>query len=342
MTANAFREELSSAVEESIESVRFGILQGMIRSSHAIITYTPQIRFSETPDHFIAELLGAKGLNRKEPIKIISRSFEKITDATTYINGLHKNNGVNVPLLELNSINNSISWLTLSPGTDHIQIEERLGIKLIQNSIRNSVSNIALEIGSKCDKTILQNVDLLRHENSNIYYRHIESLILIRKDNYTRKQFRDWIRTTIEALFKTTGKVLGITMSDDNVNQRLAKDLFSLSEQSISERILDLFIQNHSDLFANALNYKRALSQVELVWQSRDNNDPHKSIPDFFMEREDGRYHILDLKKGFLGRTIVKGKTGRRRFIDYIGELIAQLNEYERYFLNESNQKYAM
>lgn len=341
MTANAFKEELSSAVEESIEAVRNGIRQGSLRSSHSIVTFTPQIRFSETPHHFIAELLGAKDLKTNKPIKIVSRSFEKIADATTYINGLHKNNGNNVPLLSLNSIKNSISWLTLSPGTDYIQIEERLGIKLILEGLTNSTSNIALEIGNKCDKTIIQNVDLLRHENSNIYYRHIESLILVRKDNYTRKEFRNWIRAEMEALFKS-GKVLGITMSDDNVNQRLAKGLFSLSEQAISERVLDLFIQNHSDLFANALNYKRALSQIELEWQVGDSNDPQKSIPDFFMEREDGKYHILDLKKGFLGRTIVKGKSGRRRFIDYVGELIAQLSEYERYFSNELNKKYAM
>lgn len=341
MTAKAFREELSSAIEESIEAVRNGIRQGSLRSSHSIITFTPQIRFSETPDHFIAELLGAKDLRKDEPIKIVSRSFENIADATTYINGLHKNNGNNVPLIELNSVNNSISWLTLCPGTDYIQIEERLGIRPVLESIKNSVSNIAIGIGSECDKLIIQNVDLLRHECSNIYYRHIESLILIKKNNYTRNEFRDWIRAKIETLFQS-GKVLGVTMCEDNVNKRLAKDLFSLSEQSITERVLDLFIQSHSDLFANALNYKRALSQIELEWQARDSNDPQKSIPDFFMEREDGKYHILDLKKGFLGIPIVKGKSGRRRFIDYVGELIAQLSEYERYFSNEQNQKYAM
>ncbi|REG99387.1 hypothetical protein [Flavobacterium aquicola] len=59
------------------------------------------------------------------------------------------------------------------------------------------------------------------------------------------------------------------------------------------------------------------------------------------MESKDGTYHIVDLKKGFLGRKLVKGKIERERFIDYVAELVAQLINYERYFEESENRDYA-
>lgn len=54
------------------------------------------------------------------------------------------------------------------------------------------------------------------------------------------------------------------------------------------------------------------------------------------MERHDGGYDILDLKKALIPKVTI-GKMNRLRFSSYVRELIAQLDGYRRYFSSPEN-----
>jgi len=120
-----------------------------------------------------------------------------------------------------------------------------------------------------------------------------------------------------------------------------ARELTSLTDQNVNERIIDRFIQAHSKHFSNALGYKKALSKVELKWMDGDSTDPKSSSPDYLMQRKDGYFDILDLKTSMLKyNSLTRGGKSRCRFNAYVSELIAQLIGYERYFKRDKNSKW--
>ena len=60
------------------------------------------------------------------------------------------------------------------------------------------------------------------------------------------------------------------------------------------------------------------------------------------MEREDGFFDILDLKKALLKQSItVKARPRGIRFNWYVSNLIAQLMDYRRYFDCKTNREWA-
>lgn len=67
-----------------------------------------------------------------------------------------------------------------------------------------------------------------------------------------------------------------------------------------------------------------------------------KNNPDLVIERRDGFFDIVDLKTIIdKSKNITKGAHKRRRFIDYVNEGIAQLNNYRDYFRYEKNRNHA-
>ena len=341
MTIEEFEKVITEAFNETLSFVKKEYFAGSLKFPNKP-TYTSQLRLAISPHHFIAELIGAKNFYEKQKIKITTRSPEHIIDVNTFFVSGGKVEKNEVPFIDISKAENfSIFGLFVAPGTDKSSTEDRLGIKLNNIGITNDISTIPLLFGPDSNLTTLSNVDFLRKKGSNIYYRHINVAFVVKKTQDVT-QFRKWLRDKLNEVWNNK-HVLGVNYkSQDNPNLRMAKQLLSLSEQNISERVIDKFINEHAILFAKSMNYKRAIPQVTLNWIDREENDPKQSIPDYFMELQNGLFHILDLKKGFLGRDIIKGRIGRKRFIDYVAELVAQLKEYERYFDKEANRKFAL
>jgi hypothetical protein len=120
--------------------------------------------------------------------------------------------------------------------------------------------------------------------------------------------------------------------------------LLSLTDQDMAEGVLDRFIKTHNASFCSALGYKDALSQHSLkIIDNEGLEDRETLIPDYLMVKQDGTIDILDLKTAALKKhqnSLLKGGKARCRFKDYVGELIAQLYGYRRYFEIESNLKW--
>ncbi|WP_281309444.1 hypothetical protein [Flavobacterium flavigenum] len=336
MTVKEFENQLKESLINYYEFTRKNIFNNNIKSINQL-TYNSQIRIGETNEHFIVELLGAKNFYPEIGISLSTRAVETVISINHFILGSKKNFDNDMAVLDFSGSFCNITGIHLSSAKDIKETESRIGIKIIKDGIRKEKSTIPLKFDKNSNNSIMQEVDLLRTESSRIYYRYIKTLIIVEK-SYTLINFKNWLENKIKEKWDLN-HFIGINHNSNH--NTLSKSLFSLSEQNISERIIDKFISDHVEQFATSMGYKRALPQIKLKWKDKNDKDPSESIPDYIVESKDGYYHIIDLKKGFLGKDLVKGKIGRKRFIDYVCELIAQLKNYERYFDKQANRDYA-
>jgi hypothetical protein len=166
-------------------------------------------------------------------------------------------------------------------------------------------------------------------------YRHIAAATVFIKDS-DEKKIIDYF-----AKLYSRGCLFGVNIGQ-GINETFAQQLLSLADQPVHERIVDHFIQEHAQVFARALGYVRALPQRPLTWVQRNPKvDPSESIPDYLLEKGDGYYDILDLKRGLLPLDLVKQQSGRNRFCDYGYALIRQLGFYGKYFESQQNAQWA-
>lgn len=338
MQIKEFENEIIESMIHSYEFIRKRYFDKSIEFPNKP-TYNSQIRIAETQEHFIAELLGSNEFVIDKKAQISTRAFEKVDSINRFIIGIDKIDDSEIPILDFRNSSCNLSGIFLASSIDKKETENRLGIGIANDGIRKESATLPIQFGNETNNSFLHQIELLRTKTSYIYYRHISFLVIIKKTD-SLFEFRDCFREHLERKWNNNTPV-GIDYSSDSVNIRMSRSLISLSEQNITERILDKYIMQHSKMFANSMNYKRALPQIELKWIKRNDEDPSISIPDYLMQSNDGAYHIIDLKKGFLGRKLVKGKIGRERFIDYVTELVAQLINYERYFDESENRDYA-
>lgn len=338
MEIKEFENEIIESMIHSYEFIRKRYFDKSIQFPNKP-TYNSQIRIAETQEHYIAELLGSKDFKINKKAEITKRAIEKVDNINSFVLGVDKISNSEIAILDFSKSSCNLGGIFLASSSDQKETENRLGIGIVKDGIRKESATIPIQFGKETSNSLLHQIELLRTVNSNIFYRHISFVVIVKKST-SLIEFRNWFREHLEQKWNDCVPV-GIDFSPDSVNIRISRSLISLSEQNITERILDKYIGQHSELFANSMNYKRALPQIELKWIKRNDNDPKISIPDYLMESKDGTYHIVDLKKGFIGRKLIKGKIGRERFIDYVAELVAQLINYERYFEESENRDYA-
>ncbi len=338
MDSKEFENEIKKSLIQSYEFIRERYFNKSIKFPNKP-TYNSQLRIAETREHFIAEILGNKDFKIDKVAKLTTRAVEKITDINSFILGVNKLSKNEVAILDISKSKCDIGGIFIASSRDISETKNRLGIRIVNDGILKESATVPILFGKESNNSFLHQVELLRTKGSNIFYRHISFIIIVRK-SIQKIDFSNQFKEYLEKKWEKSVPI-GIDYSVDTINVRMARSLISLSEQNITERILDKFIGQHSKMFSKSMGYKKALPQIGLKWLNREDDDPELSIPDYLMESEDGTYHIVDLKKGFLGRKIVKGKIGRERFIDYVAELVAQLTNYERYFDKKENLEFA-
>ena len=159
---------------------------------------------------------------------------------------------------------------------------------------------------------LFRRVDLIRTDSLRVLFRTISTAFVVRKSEEATN-LSSWLIQTAQgyANNKDYFDILGLNIGFDASYEGFARQLASLSDLKVSEPTIDRLIQTHAHLFAKALGYRRALSQIELQWIKREDNDPIISKPDYFLEREDGFFDILDLKKALLHKPVTTGKKAR-------------------------------
>lgn len=304
-------------------------------------SYATQLRIAVSPTHYLAELFGSKSFLAKEEIDISIKPMERLTDSTSFFLPGKKIVGDEPAIMRFYGQDHRVTGkFVLGVGVDFQEAEKRLGLKLPSVKLTYK-EGVALKIEDAADKVFITNMDVLRVEGVRIYFRNVVLGIAIQKSSLSVLQFKNWLKGNIEGPFFECKQAVGVLYDYDTTKERIARQLISLSEQKISEKLIDNFLEEQRDTFASALGYEKAYPKCRFKWVQRENNDPCVSIPDYLMKRKDGSFDILDLKKGFIGRKLTKGKPARLRFIDCVTELIAQLVMYQRYFNFEKNRKFA-
>jgi len=309
------------------------------------------LRIAESPTHFICELYGSKQYKPGQPITVeVPNTIEKVKNTTSFFCSNASDVNQQKAVIKITGDGNTLEGLLISTRGDLDLIQRKIKLPVIPVNINYHEAEIPIMIGPEVVSLLFNDLELLESDGIRIIYRIIHCAIIINKKESKETLitfFQDTIKRQLKSL-NLTRRLIGLNTIFNSPIEHFAAQLFSLSNQNVKESVIDKFIQQHSNEFAQAMGYKRALSQKKLKWLERELDDPDESKPDFLLERYDGYYDILDLKTGAIKfKSITKykksGKAGkiRVRFVDYVSELIAQLKDYERYFNLEKNKEYA-
>ncbi|MDO9229977.1 MAG: hypothetical protein Q7U03_10485 [Syntrophales bacterium] len=189
------------------------------------------------------------------------------------------------------------------------------------------------------DKLVLRDIDIVRSQGPEIYFRRISTVLVLRK-TIGEEELRAWLSEKAQYMFmaQVFADVLGINIDYSVSEEGFAVQLLSLSQQDVCEPTIDTFIRENASFFAKALGYRDAISQQQLQIINTEGLTGEYLQPDYLMLREDGGYDILDLKKALMSRQTTVGTQNRIRFSAYVAELIGQLEGYRRYFSLRENR----
>ena len=342
MDSETFTTVVHEFFESWLKSIALRISKGEIAIPFPY-SYPTMLRVGESPSHFIAELLGSTEISpSQKPYKLhLPQKTERFPNTSLFFNP-----GFDVPADQKTDMqsgqDSGFFDITFCTEYDKAAFLKKVNFPVSNVQIMSADPKIPLLIPTTANYLLFRRVDLIRTDSFRVLFRTISTAFVIRKSEEATNLL-NWLTQTAHrnASRRYAIDILGLNFGFDAPSENFARQLASLSDQDISERTIDRFIQSHTHLFAKALGYRRALSQIELQWIDRKDDDPIVSKPDYLLEREDGFFDILDLKKALLRKPVTTGKKARIRFNTYVGELTAQISGYERYFHNKENCKWA-
>ena len=308
------------------------------------------LRIAESPTQYICELCGSKYYKPGQTIEVeILGKMEKVSSTTSFfcINASGEDNQKAV--INVSGDGCTFSNLLIATKGDLKLIKEKISLPIIPTTIKCVDAEIPIFINPNLNSLLFNDIELLETDEFRINYRLIRCAIVLNK-TASKEELIELFEGTITrqiSILNMANQLIGLNTINSST-ENFAAQLFSLSNQSIREPLIDRFIQKHTEEFAVALGYKKALSQKELKWIERKPAEPYISKPDYLLERSDGYCDILDLKTGAVKfKSITKSKESgisgraRMRFVDYAAELIAQLKDYESYFGYDKNKEFA-
>ena len=322
-------------------------LNGYITQQGTLFSFPKNIIFAESKDHYIAEIVGEQKLLSPNTLKFaFPKKNKKIQNVNSYLNA-----GFPVKDEEkavFNFAGGLFADFAVYSRYDKELIDKKLNIKSFGLSIvptQEFEPVIPLNFGKNVDKQVIYDVSTIRADSFRLFYRYMSTVIVIKKNN-SLTQYKNWLIDTINKCAKPegSGHLLGLNSYPESFESIFAKKLRSLAYENVNELDIDEFILNHSNDFAKCLGYSEAKSKIKLKIIDNKGWDRSHLIPDYLMQKEHGELHdILDLKKGLLKyRKLTKNGKSRIRFVDYLEELIAQLEGYRKYFMSQENSNWAL
>ncbi len=339
MREERFITLIKQEVEKWLAFVDYSVKRDEIRI-HVPFTFSSILRFARSQHHYVVEFLGSQKFDPSKNGNYsvqVPRKAENIGSAEAYFAPGFVKPNISEALLDLSgSIGGSITGLGLCHSYDSQVLARKLQFRLPEALLIADFMKVPFKFNLDSHLTTFMDISIIMNVSSFLLFRHINTATIFRM-NVTESDISLWMGQFIGH----PTQLPGVNLYENVASEILEKDLQSLSDQNINEKILDEFLRTHLQALAESLGYKSALSQLRLKWQ--DKSELEESIPDFLLERSDGFFDILDIKRALLphNKPITRGPRGRMRFGSYVSELVAQLKGYERYFANEDNAKWA-
>jgi hypothetical protein len=345
MKINDFSEILKQLLEERLNRLN-ELIDKKYLGFDSAYSLSNLLRCAETPTHFIGELLGTKKFEPTEKIsiKFLQGKSEKISTTNSYFMPFSKD--ISQPVINISGVGNTLQSLLLITNDDYLTLQ-KLPFPIPLAKINRNNGDYPLNITDNVDLLILKDMTLINIPGFFYFYRYIP-FALITKKNVTEQDIKNRMdidfQLDISCLIQNipVNYITGISYCYSEPNAYVSSQLMSFSNQIIKEPYIDKYIQEHKSIFANALGYKD-VRKISLKCTERSIDDP-QGKPDFVLIKKDNTFDILDLKTGAIklksltkGKKLRKGQKIRIRFVDYVSELISQLDGYKKYFEYEEN-----
>jgi len=338
-----FIQIVADFFEEWLTIVSNNISSGQLKVNGQY-SYPKMLRIGESPDHFIAELIGATKIDKSNKYQIERpKSAEKVENTSSFFNPGFSVDDKQKAALTISTSNNKAAGICLCTKYDEKIFNNKINFPKSNIIVKSENNDVPLIIKPSCDFLIFSQVDLIRTDSFRILFRTISTAIIIKKTT-NKERLINWLeeKKIIEYPPPIGIDILGLN-PNSSTTETFARELCSLTSQQVNEPIIDRFINTNKSYFAEALGYNEALSKPRLQIINKKGWDKDYLEPDYLMKNENGTYDILDLKKALLTqKSITIGGKSRCRFNAYVNELIAQLNGYKNYFADEQNRKWAL
>lgn len=298
--------------------------------------------FTETDQHFILELFGAKQDFRQLTIK-----NHKTSSTLQYINlfkyDQESQGGIN--LLENNMV---LQGLKFTNGINEAEIDKRFPyVRQWTASLRMTGTPVGnyFKFGPEFGSCYWDNCIMMSRFGAINRIKDILHMTIVSK-SFSSRLYREELAARMNEAWTTWNEFLGVYTLSGHLDESFAiasqfANMFLLP--NLRETSLGEFAKSHPSLIQRALGYKHFLYEPDFDWlEGNPDNTEHTINPDLMLERTDGLYDICDLKTARSERTsLTKGGHRRRRFIDYVQEGISQLANYQEYFQFEKNREHA-
>lgn len=309
--------------------------------------YPTHILFMDFGEYYAMELVGA----RQRP-GALRQKIAKYKSVYDYWDPFHGN--LHEPLFKVGTGEkndprspNGFSNLSLAHECDIHEAKLRFGhLNTYQSSlVRKGGKGSIFEFGPGFGSMYLQQCSVLNHDSGIFRSRNIMFHAMLERGVklHELNGFFDGIFNLKDGSggYKVAG-VLSVSPDDiPIIEASLLQNLYLSS--GVLETTIDGFLADHPSFLKDAFSSGKVIYNTNLKWMEHDGSVEDRSIkPDVFVQRSDGFYDIVDLKLAALSKpSLTKAKRSRRRFIDYVGEGLAQLANYEFYFSFSANRTYA-
>ena len=341
MTPKEWKHAVTVELNQWFRRIRGDVIKGALKIDGRY-SYPTHIRIAASPTHFIAEVYGSQ--SAFDALLTEPAMLETFPSTSGYFNPGSPASDDD-PGTIMCPDGGIVSNLLGSTTYDEAVFRDKIGYPLAGARFQSYDRPNVITIGPQIGRLLLREMDFIRSDGIRVWLRTVQFAIVLRRE-VSAVDFRSWLQEQMWSMsFVGNGisDLLGMNFSERFTNDPFGRELSSLADQDVDEAVLDTFIRHHKDQFARALGRKRAIAQPRLTWVRRDEKDPEISIPDYALERGDGGFDLLDLKRGLLwSKRLFRGRRARMHFGSYVQELIGQLSGYARYFSHDENRRYAL
>lgn len=317
------------------------ITKGKLQLENGTLLFPNIMLLSETNDHFVLELFGAKRIFNGLKVK----THNKEPSTLTYLYQFDSEQ--EGPTFHLNGNNNGFTNLWVSREIDYEALRKRFGFqdKWLTRLRFKGGKGALFSFGKEFESCFMNNCFIVNRFCEIYRVKHILHMVIINKKQTKQEYSKDFLERS-QMPWRSTNDLFGVHFCESELDQgyMLAgqfANIFLLPR--LRETTIGEFLENNPVFAKKAFSCRRSLYEPEFQWVEGNPDPTEKSIkPDLMLERVDGYFDICDLKTASLDRQrITKGRHRRRRFIDYVEEGIAQLANYEEYFKFKKNKEFA-
>ena len=307
--------------------------------------YPQSLLLTETPDHYIAELIGVQ-----TKFKTLRHKAHKSASTDLYFNQFHFPDDTPSAVVYDSVTDSGMSGGLLVPADTEAEVEARYpGLSAARRGARFNFTHGSPDLAifsfnADSNRIFLEDVTAINRLGNAVRARHIHLALVISRD----ERIPEYVRYLRETFAVRDGERIHGLLAVNAEHEASLVTAGQLSNLFLMDRLhetnLTDFLEDHREIVLHALGARDLRFQPQLHWRA-GNPDPadHFVQPDLLVQRTSGQWDICDAKLALLPRMkLTKGERRRRQLIDVVATGVAQLAHYRDYFNYAANRAEAV